>query len=702
MIGPALTAPAQTSKPKQQPPPVAPERPFNFPPHSTTRLDNGLTVFVVEDHRQPMVSATLMMPGAGASAHAGAKAGLAAMTASLLRQGTATRSAQQIAESIDRVGGSLTASAGADSTEASVSVLTPDLDTGFALLADIVQKPAFAEDEIERWRRQTLSSLQVAYRDPEYLRDVVGERVAYGDHPYAFPTDGFPDTVRSLSRDDVVAFYRERYTPSGSFMAVAGDITPDAAVDLVRKHFSGWKGAAVQEPKAPAPPNQRRIIVVDQPEAVQTQFGMVGPGVRRNDADYLPLSVANQVLGGGSSSRLFLRLRSKEGLTYGAGSSLDAARLAGVWNITSFTRTEETGKALNVMLEVVNEFGKNPVTPAELNEATSYLSGVFAIQSETANAVAGRVLTSALHGLPDDYWQTYRDRVKKVTAADVSGAVGRHLVPGQLSIVAVGNAAGFAKSLEPLGSVTVVPLSKLDLTKPGLVAQAESAAGPDAAARGLELIKAAAKAAGGAELLNGIKDVTVTGDITVSIGGNDVKGESRGLIVYPDKVKAVIKLPMGEIVQVYDGSQAWMSMAGQPATTLPPEVNNEMRRVILMSGTIGLIREAIEGRAQVAALEPKAVEGVNLDRASWKNDDIDMVLGFDPATHHIVNVTYRGITPMGPAEVETRLSGHKKNANGMVAATHSVSYQNGQKVADLTITSSQFNTGVSPEEFVKK
>ena len=464
-------ADAQTATGKQQPPPVAPERPFKFPAHTTVKLENGLTLFVVEDHRQPMVSVTLILPGAGASSQPAAKAGLAAMTASLLRQGTATRSAQQIAESIDRVGGALNAFAGADSTEASVTVLTNALDIGFELLADIVQKPAFAADEIERWRRQSLSSLQVAYRNPEYLRDIVGQRVAYGDHPYAYPTDGFPSTVKSLTRDDVAAFHQKQYTPSGSFVAIAGDITPALATELVRKHFGAWKAAAAPEPKASAPVNQRRIVVVDQPEAVQTQFGMFGTAVARSHPDWIPLLVANQVLGGGFNSRLNLRLRAKEGLTYGAGSSLDGARLAGLLNVTSFTRTEETGKAINVMLEVVNDFRKNPATPAELSEATSYVSGVFAIQSETAGAVAGRVLTSALNGLPDDYWQTYRERVRKVSAADMSRAVERHVIPDQWSIVAVGNASGFAKSLEPLGSVTIVPLAKLDVSQAGLVAK---------------------------------------------------------------------------------------------------------------------------------------------------------------------------------------------------------------------------------------
>ena len=702
-LGPAAgLAEAQAKTGKQQPPPVGPERPFTFPAHTASKLDNGLTVFVVEDHRQPVVSATLMLPGAGAAAHPRAEfAGLASMTAGLLRQGTATRSAQQIAESIDRVGGSLSANATDDYTTASVTVLTTTLDTGFELLADIVQKPAFAQDEIERWRRQALSSLQVAYRDPEYLRDVVGGRIAYGDHPYAFPTDGLPDTVRALSREAVVTFHQERYSPNGAYLAIAGDITAAAGADLAKKYFGAWKGAAVHPPTAPAPKNQRKVVVVDQPDAVQTQFGMIGVGVPRNHPDWLALSVANQVLGGSFNSRLNLRLRAKEGLTYGANSSIESNRLAGMWNATSFTRTEETANAMKVMLEVISDFKKNPATPAELNEATAYLSGVFAIQSETANAVAGRVLTMALNGLPADYWQTYRDRVRKTTAAEVSAAVGRHVQPDQLTIVAVGNASGFAKGLTPLGEVTIVPAAKLDLTQPNLQARQESAAGPDAAARGMATIKSAAEAHGGAAKIADVKDVTTSGDLTLSTPAGDMQGKAKSVVLQPDKTRGVLTLPIGELTQVFDGTSGSIVPPGMDPIPFPAEMVPEMRRAVLLSGGFGVLREALNGNAQVAALEPKTVEGTALDRVSWKKGDLDMVLGFDPKTHLLMNVTYRGMTQQGMADSEMRLSDYKPATNGLVVPGRVMTFQNGQKLVEVTVSDWQFNTGVSPDIFKK-
>jgi zinc protease len=701
-LGTAGSLHAQTGGAKQQPPPVGPERPFTFPAHVATKLENGLTVFVVEDHRQPVVSATLMLPGAGASAHPADVAGLASMTASLLRQGTTTRSAQQIAEAIDKAGGSLSAGAGADTTQASVTVVTSALETGFDLLADIVQRPAFAAEEIERWRRQTLSGLQVAYRDPEYLRNAVGQRVAYGEHPYAYPSDGFPDTVRALSRDAAVRFHQERYGPAGAFLAVAGDVTPEAVNALAKKYFGGWKPqGSAQPPTAPTPGAERQIVVVDQPDAVQTQFGMIGIGVPRNHPDWLALSVANQILGGSFNSRLNLRLRAKEGLTYGAGSAIQSNRLAGLWNTTSFTRTEETANAMTVMLEVITEFRKNSATPAELAEATAYLSGVFAIQSETADAVAGRVLTSALHGLPADYWQTYRGRVKKISAAEVASAVERHVVPDRLTIVAVGNASAFAKTLESLGSVRIVPAATLDLRQPGLVAKQETASGPDAAARGLATVKAAAEAHGGAAKLAEVKDVTTTGDLTLSTPNGDLQGKASSIILHPDKSRAVLTLPFGELVQIFDGTSGSIMPPGQPAMEMPPALLPEMQRGILLSAGIGVIREALNGTAQVAGLDAKPVEGVTLDRVSWKKGDLDMILGFDQTTHRLASVSYRGFTQQGPADSEVHLSDYKPSANGIVVPMRVVTFQNGQKVVEIAVTEWRFNTGVTADSFTK-
>jgi hypothetical protein len=326
---------------------------------------------------------------------------------------------------------------------------------------------------------------------------------------------------------------------------------------------------------------------------------------------------------------------------------------------------------------------------------------VFAIQTETADAVAGRVLTAALHGLPADYWRTYRDRVRKVTAADVTAAVERHLNPEQLSVVVVGNASAFAKGLEPLGEVTVVPLAQLDLTQPEMVAKKEAAAGPEAAARGLALIKAAADAVGGAPLLASVTDAATSGTLTLNTPGGEMTGQSSATVVYPDKVKLLVTMPMGEMIQVYDGTQAWMRMGPQPPMELPAPIHAEMQRSILMSGGVGLLREALSGQAQVAALESKAADGASLDRVSWKKGGLEMVVAFDAATHRIASVSYRGLTAQGPADSELRVTDYQKAPNGLFVPMRATTYQNGQKAAEVVISEWRFNAGAPPETFAK-
>jgi outer membrane lipoprotein-sorting protein len=291
--------------------------------------------------------------------------------------------------------------------------------------------------------------------------------------------------------------------------------------------------------------------------------------------------------------------------------------------------------------------------------------------------------------------------VKKTTAAEVSAAVERHVHPEELTIVAVGIASGFAKGLSSLGTVTVVPLAKLDLTQPNLVARQETAAGPDAAARGMAIIKAAADAHGGAAKLAEVKDMTSSGDMNLTTPQGEIQGKAKSFLLYPDKVRIVLTLPFGELIQTFDGTTATMVLPTGDVVPLPAEMLPEMRRAILLSGAIGVLREALSGAAQVAALEPKTVEGTNLDRVSWKQGDLDMVLGFDSKTHLLANVTYRGMTQQGLADSEMRLTDNKPAANGVIVARRAVTFQNGQKVVEFMAGDTQFNTGVSPDTFKK-
>jgi zinc protease len=692
-----------TSGIQVQVPAPGPPTKFAFPAYKSHKLANGLTLFIVEDHRQPLVSYTLMLD-AGGIAHPPAKAGLASMTAELLTQGTATRSAQDIAKAIDGVGGSLSAGADDDTVQVTAAVAKSAADLAIDLLADVVLHPAFQQEEIDRLRRQRLSGLQIQYSDPEYIAPFVAARLTLGEHPYAYPVEGTPDSLRALTRDEIVAFHKQRYGPSGAFLAISGDITPEVAIAQVEKRFGSWSAPAPARPTTPAPPPpSRAVFIVDKPDAVQTQIVLSTMGIKYNDPSYFPLVVANQIFGGAFTSRLNMALRTREGLTYGARSSFDAEREAGMFRVSTFTRTEETGKAITMVLDLLREFRKNPATDAELKEAKAYLTGSFAVATETPGQVAGRVLTAAKHGLPSDYWDKYRDNVQAVTAERIAEAVGRYVDADRMKIVAVGNAKGFSASLAPLGEARTIQFSDLDLLRPDLTRAAEpgTAATPESAARAMELIKGVAAAMGGAPKLAGIKDSVTTGKVTLETPQGLMQGELTNEIVYPDKIKTTVSLGMGQIVQATDGKDPWLRMGAEPMA-MPAQMNDEMKRSILLAaGGAGAIRDALDGRAQVQALEPAEVDGKKVGVVQWTAPGQNIRLFIDQTTNRIVKTAFRSVTPQGAADVEAIWSDFR-DVDGLQVPGKVVTYRDGQKYSEATLTELKLNVGLDPKAFSKQ
>ena len=464
----AGTAVAQDKK--ETPPPPGAVRPFHFPKYETKKLSNGLTVYAIEDHRVPVISYRLEVTTAGASANEAKKAGLAYLTAELLNQATQTRSAQQIASIVDRVGATLNtgatidgASIGATSTKSASPVV-------LEVMADVTLRPTFPQAEMDRLLKQTLSGLQINYKDPQALARYLTPRVAYGNHPYSLPVEGTPDTLRALKREDIANFYATHYGPSVSYLAIAGNITPAEAFAAAEKHFGSWKAETTPlKISRAAASGSRQIIIIDKPDAVQTQFGLVQVSIPRNDPDYIPLAIANQIFGGSFNSRLNMKLRAAEGLTYGANSNFSALVRSGTFNVGSFSRTEKTSTAIKMMTDLAGDLLKSPITDAELNEARAFLAGSFALSIETPGQVAGRVLSAAVNGLPANYWDTYREAIQATTRDQVVAAVKKNLTPDKMNIVAVGNASGFAKELEQYGTVRVIPLNDLDLTTENLL-----------------------------------------------------------------------------------------------------------------------------------------------------------------------------------------------------------------------------------------
>lgn len=678
---------------KQSPPPPGPARPFHFPKYETKKLANGLTVYIIEDHREPLVSYVLELASAGASANEPWKAGLASTTAQLLRQGTKTRTAQQLAKEIDLSGGSLDSGAGYDTATAQCTMMKSKAGLGIELLSDIVLNPTFPQDEIDRLMRQTLSGLQVEYEDPQSLSGLLTRRIAFGNHPYGIPVEGTPDTVGKLKREDIVGFYDAHYGPAFAYLAISGDVTPEEAIAQAEKYFGPWNNPASSPGiMQPQKSTGRRIVALDKPDAVQTQYSIAQVAIARNDPDYIPLQIANQIFGGSFNSRLNMKLRANEGLTYGASSALESQKQTGLFAARSFSRTDKTVTAIKMMSDLLADYREHPVTEAELNDAKAYLAGSFALSVETPNAVAQRVLTAAIMGLPANYWDGYRDRILAVTAEEVSEAVKRTLIPDKMDIVAVGNVAQIAKDLGTMGKVEVIPLAEFDLTAHNLRRPPAAPVTAESKAKGIKLAEQAAEAIGGKAALESVKDITSKGPTKIAVSGTQTMyAEVEEEVVYPDKYKASVTLPMGNMTQVRDGKETWIQQ-GKKVADAPPAMAKESARSIELAGGIGLLRSALDGKATIVATGDES--------AVWSRDDDKITILFDPTSKRIAKLSYHSEGMRGPADIDIEYSDYRQ-VSGIYLPFKETMFQNGQKMADREFTDRKINSGVDPSIFAK-
>jgi zinc protease len=450
---------------------------FKFPEPATKTLANGLRVYVVTDHSEPAVAVRLLIMSAGSMKDPAGMPGVAEMTANMLTQGTEKRSAREIAEAIDFIGGSLDAGAGADATNASLDVVKKDLSTGLDLMSDVVLHPAFKAEELERQRQQLLSNLTVQYSDPDFLASAAFSRVVYGASPYGLPNEGTPDTIKKLDPQTLAKFHGENYAPNQAFLGFAGDITPEEAFAVAEKYFGAWPEVKVTMATAAAPASLQgqHIWLIDKPDAVQTQIRVGKLGVQRSDPNYVPVVVMNRIFGGGYNSRLNTEVRVKKGLTYGAYSSFTPHRQAGSFSVSTFSRTAATVEATRLVVDLISTMSSGDVTPQEMDFARDYLAGIYPIQSETAEQVTDRVLTVAAFDLPKDYNYTYPERVRGVTPAQVKEMAQKYLNTDDLDIVLAGNVSAFRDALKksfPNAKYEEIPFDKLDVLAPNLRATA--------------------------------------------------------------------------------------------------------------------------------------------------------------------------------------------------------------------------------------
>ena len=463
----SLTLVVYAQTPQATPPPPAAPRSGTFPKPVEQTLPNGLRVIIVQRSETPLVSAQLVIKNGG-EVDPPELAGLSEMTASLLTKGTQSRDATRIAQEIESLGGSLDSSVRWDSCVANVSVMSSKIAPAMEILADVVRRPTFKSEEVERLRQQTLDSVTLAMGEPGSIARLVAARVVFGDSPYGHPLLGTPESLTRITAADITKLHSRYYRPDNAILVIGGDITPQDGFALATKYFGDWQKPSTPLPESSAAKESAaskagRIVVIDKPDAGQAAVYLARIGINRKDPDYFRGIVSNSVLSG-YSGRLNQEIRIKRGLSYGAGSQLDARRDVGPFVASAQTKNESGAAVADLLIGEIGRLSSAPPADLELTPRKAVLIGGFSRNLETAGGLVAQVGTLALYGMSLDEINRYINNVQSITTADIEKFAGTRLDAKTSNIIIVGNAKAFLPELQKkYPNVEVIPLAELDL-----------------------------------------------------------------------------------------------------------------------------------------------------------------------------------------------------------------------------------------------
>ena len=702
-------------------------REVTFPPYEVRTLRNGLQVIAVLHHEQPAVSVRLLVR-AGSVQDPPGKVGVAGLAASLLDQGTTTRTAQEIADHIDFIGGALATGSGSDLTFANVVVMKDSFDVGMNLLADVVRNPAFAAEEIERQKQQAISGLQVNSDDPDYVASVLLERLAYGFHPYGLPNSGTPDTLGAITRADLQEYHRRYFVPNNMILAIVGDVTGEEAFAAAERAFGGWPRADVPAVQVvEPPPPTRRIVVIDKPDSVQTEIRVGQLAIPRKHADYMAFDLAVKILGGEGANRLHRVLRSERGLTYGAQADTEARKQAGHIVAETDTRTETTGEALRLMVDEFSRLQRDRVSRSELADAQAYLAGSFPLTIETPNDIATQVLNVVFYELPVEEIGTFRERVQAVTPDDIQRVARQYIQPDRLSIVLVGNAAAFVPQLRRVGfsDLEIIPIDELDLMSATLKAERRRAGAsfgsfgsfepfnservgyartqvnprsnvpndPNAVA----LLARVIDAKGGLAALKRIRTVVADEDRAIITPNGRTPLPTKTYVIYPDKFRVDSRLAGQEIVHAYNGGAAWMKDL-EGVSAAPAAMRDEFAATARRD-TYPMLIAAAEGTLAPRLLPEEGKDGEALKVLEISGTGFAPVRLYIDRASRIVRQSYAAAGPDGlPMKIEEVFSDYRTIDEVAVPFKASV-LSNGRVILERAIKAVAFNTRIDEKLF---
>lgn len=556
---------AQKDDFRKNPPKPGPAPKIELGEYQQFKLDNGMNVIVVENHKLPRVSFQLSID-VPLHLEKGA-AGLSGIAGQLLKTGTTTRSKAQIDEAIDFIGASLNTSG----SGIFASSLTKHQDALLELMSDVLYNPAFKQEEFDKIKNQTISGIVASKDSPDAIADNVADVLRYGkNHPYGeVATEA---TVENITLDLCKAYYQKYFQPSLAYLVIVGDINLKQAKAVADKYFSSWKGNPLLAKSfdLPSAPEAASVGFVNKTAAVQSVINITYPvEIKLGDDDRIAAALMNDILGSGSSGRLFKNIREDKGYTYGAYSNLSYDREIGYFNASASVRNEVTDSAIIEFLYELNRIRDEKVTAEELRNAKAERKGGFARGLESPQTIASFALNTVRYNLPKDYYATYLQKVDAVTIEDVQAAAKKYIQPDKANILVVGAKDGVAEKLSAFDADGEVDFYDIYGTKLQKFA-AELPKDLD----GNKVIDKYLNAIGGRAKLEEVKDATL--NMKANVQGQPLEIVMRYKL--PGKFSNTVSM-MGNVMskQLVNGNRATISQMGQ-VQEVPKEGMEEMKQ----------------------------------------------------------------------------------------------------------------------------
>ncbi|MDE3125134.1 MAG: insulinase family protein [Bacteroidota bacterium] len=671
---------AQETINRAVPPPPGPAKIIEIGKTEKFTLNNGLEVIVVRNTKLPRISVSLTVNRDPILE--GNKAGLTSMAGQLLRSGTTTMDKASLDDAIDFLGGNIYASA----TSIGGASLSSNFKKLFAIIADIVFHPSFSNTQLEKIKKQELSGLAQSKDDPNSIAGNVVSKLLYGaNHPYGeIETDS---TVKNVSVEDIKTYFSTYWKPNISYLVFVGDITKEEAKELAEKYFGKWQRADVPKPQYPVPSNPAKpiIAIVDRPVSVQSVINFVQTeNLKPGEPDVIPVRVMNDILGGGSSSRLFMNLREKHGFTYGAYSAVNPDKLIGSFNAEASVRNEKTDSAIGEFLKEFALIRTTPVSETEVSLAKNTLSGAFARSLENPATVANFALNEAIYHLPADYYQNYLKNIAAVNAGTVMEMAQKYIQPQHMYTVIVGNAKQIVNGLDKYGTVQYYDVEGNAIAAP-VIKQI------DASITGKSVIEKAAAAMGEAALTN-IKDLEISG--TAGAMGQTLQFDQKYLL--PDYFEQTLSI-QGMLLQKQLTKEGTYSVTAQGQEQPLKDDDKEE-----LSESAAMLPEAFYLSKNGYSFTVKDVEPVDGNdayaveikspRGRVFTNYYDVKTGLK-----VKSVVEKDAGPAGKLEVQTYYQDYK-SYNGLMVPMKTIVDQGKLKI-ELDVKDVKTNQGLKPTDF---